>query len=74
MQSRKMLSPTMLTTGDVAKIFDVKPGTIRRWCTEGRIKSYRDGRRSCRQFFREDVAAAYLDRSIQTYLRSCFNH
>ena len=59
----------MLTTGDVARIFGVHPGTIRRWCEQGKIRAYRSGRRACRRFFRGDVAVAYLDRSIQTYLQ-----
>jgi len=59
----------MLTTGDVALIFDVHPSTIRRWCQQGKLKSYRTGPRSQRRFRREDVAVAYLDRSIRQYLR-----
>ena len=63
-----MSSPTKLTTGGVARIFEVHPSTIRRWCKQGRLKSYRFGPRGCRWFLREDVAVAYLDRSIQEYL------
>jgi excisionase family DNA binding protein len=59
----------MLTTGDVARIFEVYPGTIRRWCVEGKIRSHRSGPLGYRRFLREDVAVAYLDRSIQKYLR-----
>jgi len=59
----------MLTTGDVARIFDVHPGTIRRWCEQGKITAYRITSRSNRRFRREDVAVAYLDRSIQEELR-----
>ena len=68
MRRKKRSYQTMLTTGDVARIFEVHPGTIRRWCEEGRIRGYRSGPRSCRKFLREDVAVAYLDRSIQKYL------
>jgi excisionase family DNA binding protein len=60
---------TMLTTGGVARIFEVQPGTIRRWCEQGKIKGYRTGPRGRRRFLREDVAAAYLDRSIQRFLQ-----
>ncbi|MCK4863531.1 MAG: helix-turn-helix domain-containing protein [Dehalococcoidales bacterium] len=59
----------MLTTGDVARIFNVHPGTIRRWCRQGRILTYRIGPRGERRFRREDVAVAYIDRSIREYLR-----
>ena len=59
----------MLTTGEVARIFEVHTGTIRRWCEEGRLKSHRSGPRAHRVFSREDVAVAYLDKSIQSYLR-----
>ena len=60
----------MLTTRDVARIFDVHPSTIRRWCEQGKIKTYRTGSRGTRMFKREDVAVAYLDRSIQTCLKN----
>ena len=58
---------TMLTTGGVAKIFGVHPGTIRRWSQKGIIKAYRIGPRGDRRFRRDDVAAAYLYRAIQQY-------
>jgi DNA-binding transcriptional MerR regulator len=58
-----------LTTADVAKIFEVHPSTIRRWCEQTILKSYRSGSRGRRWFLRADVAVAYLDRSIQEYLR-----
>ena len=54
--NNEMSSPTRLTTGGVARIFEVHPGTIRRWCEEGRIRGYRSAPRSCRRFLREDVA------------------
>jgi excisionase family DNA binding protein len=62
-----------LTTGDVARIFEVKACTVRRWCAEGRIKSHRSGPRSYRRFLREDVAVAYLDRSLRRYFRHPVN-
>jgi excisionase family DNA binding protein len=58
---------TMLTTGEVARIFDVHASTIRRW-SEGMLKAYRTGPRGKRRFRREDVAVLYLDRAIQKYL------
>ncbi|MFC1901490.1 helix-turn-helix domain-containing protein [Chloroflexota bacterium] len=60
---------TMLTTSEVAHIFNVHTGTIRKWSDEGIIKAYRIGPRANRRFRREDVAVAYLDRAIQKYLK-----
>ena len=74
MKSKERSYQTMLSTGDVARIFEVYPGTIRRWCAEGRIRSYRSGPHACRRFLREDVAVAYLDRSFQKYFRNHNNH
>jgi excisionase family DNA binding protein len=62
-------SGTMLTTGEVARIFNVHPTTVRRWCGQGKIKSRR-GPRGAHLFKREDIAVAYLDRSIHHYLKS----
>ncbi len=59
----------MLTTGDVARIFDVHPATVRRWCEQEKLKAYRSSPRSDRRFCREDVAVAYLERSIHEYLK-----
>ncbi len=61
---------TMLTTSEVARIFNVHASTIRRWSDQGIIKSYRIGPRSDRRFRREDVAVLYLDRAIQKYLKN----
>ncbi len=60
---------TMLTTGDVARIFNVHTSTIRRWSERGIIKSYRIGPRGERRFRREDVAVLYLDMAIQKLLK-----
>ena len=60
---------TMLTTGEVARIFNLHASTIRRWSEQGIIKSYRIGPRGERRFRREDVAVIYLDRAIQKYLK-----
>gem|GEM_PF-1783483 len=60
---------TLLTTFDVAGIFGVHPSTVRRWCRQGKIRAYRTGLRGARSFNRENVAIAYLDRSI----RYCLN-
>lgn len=59
----------MLTTRDVARIFNVHPATVRRWCEQGKIKSRR-GPRGAHLFKREDIAVAYLDRNIRRYLKN----
>ena len=59
----------MLTTGDVARIFNVSPQTIRRWSERGIIKTYRVGPRGDRRFSREDVAVLYFARNIRKYLK-----
>lgn len=60
---------TLLTTSQVAAIFEVHPNTIRRWCREGRLNSERVGSRGDRRFRREEVAVFYLDRAIQMFLK-----
>ena len=60
---------TRLTTGEVARIFNVHASTIRRWSQQGILKAYRTGSRGDRRFRREDVAVLYLDRAIQKYLK-----
>ncbi len=60
---------TMLTTSEVARIFNVHASTVRRWGEQGIIKAYRVGPQSARRFRREDVAVVYLDRAIQKYLK-----
>jgi excisionase family DNA binding protein len=60
---------TMLTTSEVARIFNVHASTIRRWSTQGILKSHRTGPRGERRFRREDVAVLYLDRAIQKFLK-----
>lgn len=71
-QNKKQDKPisTMLTTGEVARIFNVHTSTIRRWSEQGILKSHRIGPRGERRFKREDVAVLYLDRAIQKYLKS----
>jgi excisionase family DNA binding protein len=59
----------MLTTGDVARIFNVHPQTVRRWSERGIIRAYRVGPRGDRKFSREDVAVLYFERNIRKYLK-----
>jgi excisionase family DNA binding protein len=60
---------SMLTINDVARIFEVRPGTIRRWCEQGKLRTYRVGSRGARKFRHEDIAIAYIDMAIQKCLR-----
>ncbi|OGO06661.1 MAG: hypothetical protein A2Y92_05270 [Chloroflexi bacterium RBG_13_57_8] len=68
-QGKRQAAGGMLTIRDVARTFNVHPSTVRRWCVQGKIKSSR-GLRGVRLFKREDIAIAYLDRSIRHYLKS----
>ena len=60
----------LLTIAEVARIFSVHPSTIRRWCDQGKLKCHRASPRSVRLFKREDIAVAYLDRSIRRCLKN----
>ncbi|HEY98598.1 MAG TPA: helix-turn-helix domain-containing protein [Dehalococcoidia bacterium] len=60
---------TLLSTGEVAAIFEVHPNTVRRWSEEGKLTAEKIGPRGDRMFRREDVAAYYLDRAIKMYLK-----
>lgn len=59
----------MLTINDVARIFEVDPTTIKQWCEQGKIRTCCVGPQGDPEFCHEDVAVAYLDRSIQQSLR-----
>ena len=58
-------SDNMLRTRQVAELLNVHINTVRRWSSEGIIKSYRIGPRRDRRFRREDVVR-YLENSTQT--------
>ena len=60
---------TMLTTGEVARLFSVHASTVRRWSDQGIIKAYSIGPRNDRRFKREDVAVFFLEKAIQRYLK-----
>lgn len=61
---------TMLTTGEVARLFGVHASTMRKWSEQGIIKAYRIGPRADRRFRRDDVAMLFLDKAIRKYLKS----
>ena len=44
-----------LSTGDVARLLNIHTNTVRRWCSEGLLKSYRVGPRGDRRIARNDV-------------------
>ena len=46
---------SMMTVKEVALFLNVHPNTIRRWCKDGRIKSYRLAPRGDRRFLREEI-------------------
>ncbi len=57
------------TTHDVARLFGVSPATVRRWCREGKLEAVRQSARGRLSFKREEVAVAYLNRSLRRYLK-----
>ena len=61
---------TMLTTGEVARLFGVHASTVRKWSEQGTIKAYRIGPRADRRFRRDDVAILFLEKAIQRYFKS----
>ena len=67
-KKNKRSMSTLLSTSEVASIFEVHPNTIRRWSEEGKLKAERVGSRGDRKFKREDIAVFYLERAIQQYL------
>jgi excisionase family DNA binding protein len=48
-------SRAMLTTGDVAQLLGLHVNTVRRWRSEGKLKSYRVSPRGDSRFRREDI-------------------
>jgi len=59
----------MLTTGEVARLLSVHPGTVRWWSRQQKIKAYRIGPRGDRRFRRDEIVAFFLERAVQKYLR-----
>ncbi len=45
----------MLTVNDVAHLFNVHPGTVRRWEKKGQLKSYRLGPKRVIRFRKEEL-------------------
>lgn len=46
----------MMTTKDVARLFNVHINTVRRWSNLGVLEPYRVGPRGDRRFTKEDIA------------------
>ena len=59
----------MLTTGEVARLLNVHPGTVRRWSDRKVIKAYRIGPRGERRYRRDDIAVSLLNRAVRKYLK-----
>ena len=58
----------MLTTGEVARLLDVHPSTVRQWSNRKILKAYRIGPRGDRRYRRDDVAIFLLERTVKKYL------
>jgi excisionase family DNA binding protein len=65
---------TLLTTGEVARLFNISRATVRRWHRQGKLIGLRTSRRGALRFRREDVAVIYLDRAIKRYLKRSPRH
>jgi excisionase family DNA binding protein len=59
----------MLTTGEVARLLNVHPSTVRRWSDRKVIKAYRIGPRGERRYQRDDIAVFLLNRAVTKYLK-----
>jgi excisionase family DNA binding protein len=59
----------MLTTGEVARLLNVHPGTVRRWSDRKIIKAYRIGSQGERRYRRDDIAVFLLNRAVRKYLK-----
>ena len=58
------ISP-MLTTSDVARLFNVHINTVRRWSNQGILKTYRIGSRGDRRFDQKDIEQ-FLYKKVKT--------
>jgi len=58
-------SRVMLTTSDVAQLLGLHVNTVRRWRSEGILKSYRIGPRGDRRFRREDIESFLKEGEIE---------
>ena len=55
----------MLTTSDVARLLSVHINTVRRWSSQGILKTYRIGSRGDRRFDQNDVEE-FLREKVKT--------
>ena len=51
----------MMTMREVCQMLHVHPNTLRRWCDQNKIRSYRITARGDRRFLRQDVARFVAD-------------
>jgi DNA-binding transcriptional MerR regulator len=51
-------SPSLLTSGQVAQMFDVDPATVRRWANSGVLRTVRVGN-GHRRYLPDEVEALY---------------
>ena len=63
MRSNTTEPPPWLTTGDVSRLVNVHVNTVRRWDSQGILKSYRIGPRGDRRFRRKDVNRLFRERT-----------
>jgi excisionase family DNA binding protein len=58
--AKGQMPDNLLTIKQVSDLLNIRPGTLRRWCNEGRISVVRINSRGDRRFRKEDIQS-YLD-------------
>ncbi|MFC1913780.1 helix-turn-helix domain-containing protein [Chloroflexota bacterium] len=57
----------MLTTSQVARLFNVHAATVRRWSRQGILKAYIVGSHAEKRFRRDDVAILFLEKAVNKH-------
>ena len=57
-------NPRLLKVGEVASLLGIHPNTVRRWATQGLIKTWRVGPRGDRRFDPSDVQALLSSEAV----------